>query len=206
MIVGRPAAAEPADVTGQAEPLSFEIAAQPLPSALDAYGAATGLQILYDSRLAVGRRSGGVKGRLAPAAALKILLDGTGLTALYAGADAFAVVPVSPGAPTDAGRGAVGYGHYFGILQAGIADAFCRHPATIPGRYRIALKFWIGPAGEILRPELLGSTNDPGRDSAIAETLRHITIDQPPPVGMPQPVTMIIAPRPPEKTGDCTAE
>ena len=209
-------AAMPASAVGQGreegtattptKPIAFDIAAQPLQSALDAYGAATGLEVLYDSRLAAGRRSGGVAGALTPATALQTLLQGTGLRALYAGANAFAVVPAPPVAvpPLNAAGNAAAYRQYFGVIQANIADAFCRQAETVPGAYRLALRFWIGPTGAILRPELLGSTDNAERDAAIAEALRQVTLSPPPPIGMPQPITMVVAPRRPEQTGDCS--
>jgi hypothetical protein len=207
LVACRPAKADGQEgETGQTGGVHFDVSAQPLQSALDAYSAATGLEVLYDSGLASERRSGGVKGTLTPAAALKALLEGTGLTALYAGSNAFAVIPAPASVPTpNMAQGAIGYEQYFGLIQASIAEAFCKDAETIPGHYRIALKFWIGPAGEILRPELLSSTHDLARDSAISSNLKHVTIGRMPPVGMPQPITMIIAPRPPEKTGDCVA-
>jgi hypothetical protein len=49
-------------------------------TALDAYAAATGLQVLYDGALAAGRRSNAVSGVLMPDVALRVLLEETGLS------------------------------------------------------------------------------------------------------------------------------
>ena len=64
--------------------VDFDIGGQPLVSALDAYSAATGLQVVYDATLAGGRRAQAVKGSMAPDMALQLLLEGTGLVAVYA--------------------------------------------------------------------------------------------------------------------------
>jgi iron complex outermembrane recepter protein len=59
--------------------LAHEIAAQPLPKALDAFARQTGLQFIYVSRLAEGRRSGRVPAGLQLSTALDRILAGTGL-------------------------------------------------------------------------------------------------------------------------------
>ncbi|PAM96970.1 hypothetical protein CJI59_37590, partial [Streptomyces sp. Alain-F2R5] len=74
-------------------PIDFDIAAQPLVSALDAYSAATGLQVVYDATLAEGRRAQAVRGSMAADVALQLLLEDTGLVAVYAATNAFTIVP-----------------------------------------------------------------------------------------------------------------
>jgi iron complex outermembrane recepter protein len=59
--------------------LAHEIAAQPLPQALDAFARQTGLQLIYVSRLTEGRRSGRAPAGLQLSAALGRILAGTGL-------------------------------------------------------------------------------------------------------------------------------
>ena len=181
-------------------PIGFDIPAQPLTSALDAYAAATGLEALYDSDLAAGRRSTVVSGVLVPDVALRVLLEGTGLTVLYT-ENAFAVVPMSSNQQGN-GRG-LDHLPYLAIVQGRIERAFCQHPETMPGQYRVALRFRIGTSGEVLHPELLGKTGDLQRDGMIADLLRNLSIGRSPPPGMPQPVIMIVSPRPPALTGDC---
>lgn len=71
-----------AQVSGD-QRIAFDIPAQPLDAALTAYFRATGVQLLYDSALATGRRSGPVRGNFTPREALRLLLRGTGLIARY---------------------------------------------------------------------------------------------------------------------------
>lgn len=77
----------------QDDQVRFEIAAQPLADALDAYSAATGLEVFYDGALVAGRDSRFIQGLLEPKAALRELLAGTGLTARNTGMRSFTLVP-----------------------------------------------------------------------------------------------------------------
>lgn len=184
-------------------PIDFDIAAQPLVSALDAYSAATGLQVVYDATLAEGRRAQAVRGSMAPDVALQLLLEDTGLVAVYAATNAFTIVPAP--APRQAAS-MRGFMPYLAAVQGRVEEAFCRSSLTAPGGYRIKFRFWIGHGGEVLQPQLLGSTDDRARDQAIAALLRSVVIGRPPPPDMPQPVMMAVSPRPPSETGDCARD
>lgn len=194
-------AATAEDIAGARQAVDFDIGGQPLASALDAYSTATGLQVVYDGALALGLHSRPVVGAMSPEAALRALLDGTGLMAVYA-PDAFTIVP-APAAPSRPAVTLDGFMPYLAAVQGRVEHAFCDQPVTRPGGYRIRFRFWIGPGGEVLRPQLLGSSSDGGRDQAIMRTLGGLRIDRPPPPGMPQPVVMAIASRSPADTGDC---
>ncbi|MGA3156252.1 MAG: TonB-dependent receptor [Steroidobacteraceae bacterium] len=63
--------------------LSIDAAAQPLAQALANFAERTGLQLVYVSRLAGGKRSHPLPAGLAPAPALAKLLEGTGLAFVY---------------------------------------------------------------------------------------------------------------------------
>lgn len=82
LTIGQSAAAAQPAASGQGEraPVTFDIAAQPLTSALHAFAETTGLQVSYPAELADGVSSPGVAGRYEPEAALRALLAGTGLT------------------------------------------------------------------------------------------------------------------------------
>ena len=62
-----------------ANQLSFDIPAQALVKALAQFSDVTGLQLVYETKLASGKRSPAVAGVLAPPDALTRLLAGTGL-------------------------------------------------------------------------------------------------------------------------------
>jgi TonB C terminal len=180
--------------------VDFDIPAQPLSAAIDAYATASGVALLYEQNVVAGIRSNAVSGPLVPDAALRLLLQGTGLQVLYAAPNTFTLVP---GAASRANGLPLEYVRYYAAIQSDVENAFCRRRETRPGPYQVAIRFWIAPSGDVRQPELLNSTEDIARDRAVIDQLHWLRIREPPPPNMPQPVTMMIAPRPPEATGDC---
>lgn len=190
--------------------LTFDIPSQPLTSALESYGATSRREVLYDARLATGRLSSEVRGVFAPSEALQILLDGTGLVGRLTSENAVVIVPSAPaaGQPTtpdvDARKGdPVVRARYYAVVQERVRDAFCRDILLRPGRYRIAVQFWIAPTGSVQQTRLLSKTGDDRVDRAIEATLRGLRMNEAPPPGISQPLTMVVAPRPSERTLDC---
>jgi TonB family protein len=190
-------------VAGTGEILAFDIPAQSLGAAIEAYGAATGLQVLYDARLASGRKSNEIKGAYVPPTAMRLLLAGTGLEARYAAREALIIVPAQvthTAAPADIGaialRGATELQRrYYALVQAGIANAFCSMAATRSARFRVAVSFWLDQTGSVARFDLLSSTGDPNLDGAIASAMRRVAVGEPPPAVLVQPFTTVIVPR-----------
>lgn len=191
----------------------FDIPAQSLASALDAYSKTTGVVIAYNGNLAVGRVSNPVQGQFNPQQAILLLLQGSGLVADYTAPDAIVVVPApnetfvtrSPAAIAQAAlsqQSAIER-RYSALLQERLNNALCAQRATRPGAYRAAISFWIGPSGSVTRVKLLGTTGDPQRDAAIAEAANRVSAGEAPPVQMTQPFTMVILPRASGGTVDC---
>ena len=190
--------------------MPFDIPSQPLTSALERYGATARREVLYDARLATGRRSSEVRGDFAPSDALQVLLDGTGLVGRLTSENAVVIVPSSPAAGQPAApdidpkkADLVIRARYYAQVQERVRDAFCRDSLLRPGRYRIAVQFWIASTGAVQQTRLLGKTGDARVDSAIETTLRGLRIKDVPPPGISQPLTMVVAPRPSEQTQDC---
>lgn len=190
--------------------ITFDIPSQPLTSALESYGAASKREVLYDARLATGRRSGEVRGVFASSEALRILLDGTGLVGRLTSENAVVIVPSSPAAgqratpDIDARRAdPVVRDRFYAVVQERVRDAFCKDAVLRPGRYRIAIQFWIASTGTVEQARLLGKTGDARIDGAIETTLRGLKMREAPPPGISQPLTMVVAPRPPDQTLDC---
>ncbi|HEY3599396.1 MAG TPA: secretin and TonB N-terminal domain-containing protein [Paraburkholderia sp.] len=183
--------------------LRFDIAAQPLAAALEQYGTVSGSPVFFDSSQVAGRTSTAVQGWYAPEAALRILLENTGLTAQYDGtgqADAFVLkaaeaqpAVAAPIAPE--GTAAQLSTRYDGLVQSTVEDAFCDTPLLAPGGYRTAISFGIDGDGRIKRARLLHGTGDRDRDLAILLALQRIQLDEAPPPGMAQPLYMVILPR-----------
>lgn len=69
----------------QPQTQTFNIPAQPLDSALSAFGRATGIQIIYDSAITAALRSSPVRGSFTPSEALSRLLAPTGLAPRFTG-------------------------------------------------------------------------------------------------------------------------
>lgn len=101
---------------------AYDIPAQPLPSALTAFGRQSGLQVSVPAALARGRTSGAVSGRLSANEAVSRLLAGTGLTYRIQGD----VLTLSP-APTAEGATQLGalrvQGDVAGAGQGGASGA-----------------------------------------------------------------------------------
>ncbi|AHC48578.1 hypothetical protein AX27061_4119 [Achromobacter xylosoxidans NBRC 15126 = ATCC 27061] len=186
--------------------IPFDIAAQPLDAALAAYTQATGMAVLVTSRVTAGRQGAAVRGRLAPREALRQLLAGTGLQARYTSASAFTLVeaaaPAAAARPPAAGAPAGAVTRYAGVLQNTVTRALCQWTGAQFGRYRASLQLWIGRNGVVRQARVLAGTGDARRDEALAGVLAGLIMDTPPPADLPQPVTIVLAPRP-DPRADC---
>src|SRR5580658_7636932 len=69
--------------TASADPARFDIAAQPLPTALKNFAAQAKMQLLYRYDIVSHKTASPVTGQLERHAALELLLRGTGLEAVY---------------------------------------------------------------------------------------------------------------------------
>jgi hypothetical protein len=186
-----------AAAASQETTIKFDIEAQPLASALDRYGDATGREVFYDTALAQGRRSGGVKGTFGPVGALQVLLEGTGLSARFMADGSFVLLSTPPLSRQPAVRAAPPAVHqrYYARIQENLRDAFCRRSDAQPGRYRVVAVLWIGPYGDVQRVQRLGSAGTIDVDRGIDATLRGLRLDEPPPAGFKQPVLIMIVPQ-----------
>lgn len=79
-------------VAGATETVSFQIPAQPLSAAINAFIRQSGWQISYSSALAAGKTSTAVSGSLTPSAALQLMVQGTGVTVRISGPGSAALV------------------------------------------------------------------------------------------------------------------
>jgi hypothetical protein len=205
-LIGNPTGelmAKDAALATSMQTIAYDIPAQALDSALAAYIRISGAQVFYETDLTAGLQSTPVKGQFPPDLALRALLEGTRLIGRRTDIDAFIITPASredPGASVTA----FAWGSPFvSALQTGVLSALCRNSKTRPGNYKIAFELWIAPTGAVQRSALVGSTSDVARDAALVSTLQGITLGLAPPIGMPQPVIMAIAPR---DSGDCAGQ
>jgi hypothetical protein len=194
----------PGAVALEHAPLVFDIAPQPLASALSRYGDLSGREVLYSTALVQGRVSASARGVLTPETALSRLLDGTGLSARFMPDGSFvlttgstnqqSLVQAAPGSAQDS---------YYGRIQASLRRALCASVGGHPGQYRIAALFWIGSSGEVARYERLGTAGNSDLDRTIDQTLQDLQIGAPPPAGFRQPVLTMVVPKSSGVTMDC---
>ncbi len=211
------AAAEDRQTANPGTPITFHIPAQPLANALQAYGEKAGVQVLYESNSAIGRKSSAVDGDYVAEDALNLLLTGTDLRVQYIRPDAITLAlpsavadtpPASPlmtadlslgtlrvRAPSD-GDEMARFRDYSESVQIDVQKALQKNAKTRAGSYRATVELWIDPSRTVQRTELFRSTGDEDRDAAVATAIRGLTISRPVPVNLPQPVRVVIVVKP----------
>jgi hypothetical protein len=185
------------DNKGNAEQqIELDIPAQSLETALGAFGAATQIQLFANAELTSGRQSRSLKGKFIPRAALDTLLAGTGLAARAIDDQGFTLVALPTAAVVAQDRAVspsvLRFNRYSAALQDAVRNALCQHDDTAPGSYRVLARFWIASTGAVARAELVTSTGETQRDGALTAAFQHLAIGTVPPVGMPQPVTLLV--------------
>jgi hypothetical protein len=171
-------------------PLQFAIPARPLAAALDAYSRVTGLELFYDGELVIGRRSKAIEGLLAPDAALRELLAGSGLVARGTGPNSFTISPALPSRVAD-----TTYQSYFAAIQMRVSQVLCGRAETRPGPVDLLIQLWIASSGTVQRVQLLDKSDDDARENAFVAALRGVPIGTTPPTGLPQPIIMAVLAR-----------
>ena len=87
----------PAQTATEEARIAFDIPAQPLESAVTAFGFQSGHQVAVDQATLTGRKSNAVRGSFTPAEALNRLLAGTGVTYRLIDENSVTLVAASPG-------------------------------------------------------------------------------------------------------------
>jgi len=178
---------------------TFVIPAQPLDQALAAFSVSTGLQMLYDSSLAEGRRSSSVSGRMQPREALALMLVGTGLTArftsggavvIYAGStSAVTLNPITATAAAVIGRsGASAEARaYAEAVQRQTVEALRQDASLSGGDYALSVRLWVAEDGAARRVEVLNGSGEAVRDADFMALASKLRFPAPPP-DLPQPM------------------
>ncbi|RUL75244.1 secretin and TonB N-terminal domain-containing protein [Dyella choica] len=183
--------------------IAFDMPPQSLLTALRTYSELTGQAVLVDNALAAGRHSPGIHGSYGKTEALQKLLAGTGLVASFSSDQAFTLKLSEVDVAVDgtARKGAQSLGmeenqavieHYAGKIQRPIEVALCQSEETRPGTYRLALQIWIAASGRIEKARLLSPVGSQ-RDDEVRKALNALELE-PPPSGMPQPITLLLLP------------
>lgn len=196
--------------------IAFDMQAQRLGDAIEIYSRATGVDILLDAQHAQ-RLSGAVAGTLTAQEALDAMLEGTGLEARRAGANAVVIQAVRPPAaaagsalPEAAGmeesgfkEGEVLHQSYAAQVQQALRGTLCGSALTRPGSYRLALQLRLDSRGMVERFRLLSTTGEPARDAAVQSRVRTLSVGSPPPPSLPQPLVVLLLPEGPGAQADC---
>ncbi len=182
-------------ISSKANQIEFDIPAQPLIEALEAFSASSGYQVLVADPAAAAFRSSSIKGLLLPRDALIGIVAATGLKIRYTATTSVILVPDRSTASTQFtstdGLAAVEKTQFDGALQGAVLRALCRDAGLRRGNYRLALDIWVRSSGQVDRVELLGSTGSVYLDDRIITTLRSV-VSSPPVRGLTQPTTMLI--------------
>jgi hypothetical protein len=195
--------------------MAFNIPAQPLIDALQAYSQQAGVQVMFETTSAAGLRSLPVNGEFTPQVALLMLLADTDLKVRYSRSNAVTLArasapdpdepPINPPVSADITLGTLrvrgtseasdrNLGEYIGLLQSDIQKALKKSGRNRRGEYRVAVKLWVTPSSRVVdRAELDGSTGDLDRDSLITESLRGLVLSQQAPPNMPLPIRFMIS-------------
>jgi outer membrane biosynthesis protein TonB len=113
--------------------------------------------------------------------------------------------PDSYGLSDKAGNGRIGgngdgskWGWYASQVQARIQQALQQNRRTRTASLSVNIRVWPDTTGRISRAQLAGSTGDASLDSALRdEVLTGLQLQEPPPAGMPAPITLHVTARRP---------
>lgn len=208
--------AAPASLQAQspdtADERRYDIPERPVAQALAEFATVSGVNIIYRQSLAADRRSTALSGKFAAPAALRRLLQGTGLAARFTSPTS-AIIYVEGGPPPSAPRAAgaasavaslrldmaevraprtVGkpdrsaFDHYAQRVQTEILDRLKRDGAYQGRKFRIEIAVTVDPAGRVAELALLRSSDDAAWDARVRELLLGETLRSPPPAGFTQ--------------------
>jgi protein TonB len=90
------------------------------------------------------------------------------------------------------------WGWYASQVQSRIQQALQQNRKTRTASLSVNVRVWPDASGRINRAQLAGSTGDPTLDSALRdEVLTGLQLEEPPPEGMPAPITLHLTARRP---------
>ena len=111
-----------------------------------------------------------------------------------AGGDAFGLAARHGGADL-LGTGTAIFGRYTSLLKDAIQDRLSDNEKIRHGTYSAAVRVWINADGSIQKAVLVQSTGKRELDGVIEHEARLARVSEPPPLEMPQPITLRIVSR-----------
>ena len=202
-------AQSPAQPDAQAaapQAIDFDIPALPLEQALQRYGRTTRQPALFASDMVAGLVSSPVRGRHSASQALRLLLEGTGLSSDRVETQAGTTFLLRPATGTAAAVPAprLALDGFAGLLQSRTMQVLCADLRTRPGTFRVLFQFALDASGAVESARLLDSSGDTSRDAVLLAALRRLRLNVAPPAGfVGQPLTMALAPTPAGAASPC---
>lgn len=205
-LAAQPARAQPSVTT------RFDIASQPLASALAEFAGVSGVDIAYRQNLAVTRRSGPVRGDLSAPVGLHLLLEGTGLVARFTGPRAAIIfepgatdvpaprrggaaipslrldmaevrAPMMVGSPDRAGH------RHYALAAENEIRAWLRDADDYEGRaLRLEIRIFVDPRGRIRQVTVRRPSSEAAWDAQVARILTGRSLSHPPPGDLSEPL------------------
>lgn len=205
------AAAAPlvAQTTAAMDERRYDIPAQPVAQAIAEFATVSGVSIIYRQSLASDRQSTPLSGVYAAPAALRRLLEGTGLSARFTGPSSAIIFVEGQPPPND--RSASGaaaslgqlhldmaevraphrvgkpdssaFNHYARRVQTEIFDRLRRDGAYEGRSFRIEIAVTVDPTGRIAEVEFLRASAEPEWDARVHRVLVGALLSSAPPEG-----------------------
>lgn len=89
-----------------------------------------------------------------------------------------------------------GGGWYGGVIERELQRALARDERIRGMEFRVVLKLWLGPDGQLQRFEIAQSSGDAKADAAIRQALGEMPpLRDRPPEGLPQPISLRVTSR-----------
>lgn len=179
----------------------YDIAAQPLTSALEAFARTSGVGLFYKNAVTEGRTSTPVHGSMTPQSALHLLLMDTGLTAKFTRPGAAIIYPASGEPPPDESEalpslrldmmevraapiiGGPDRAAYQRYAQAALLDIYrlLRQDPVLSSRaFSVRLSMMIDADGKIRRLRFIEGSGDEACDTQISRILVGKMLASPP--------------------------
>ncbi|MEA3390824.1 TonB C-terminal domain-containing protein [Sphingopyxis indica] len=188
----------------------YDIPAQPVAQAIAEFATVSGVNIIYRQSLAGARQSTPLSGVYAAPAALRHLLQGTGLSARFTGPNSAVIFVEGQPPPTDRAGNAVtaspsalhldmaevraprlvgrrdpsAYNHYAQRVQTEIFERLKRDGAYEGRSFRIEIAVSVDPTGRIDEVRLMRGSSEPDWDARVRQILFGTLISSPPPEGL----------------------
>ncbi|RZN15366.1 STN domain-containing protein [Bradyrhizobium sp. Leo121] len=188
--------------------MMFVIPSQHLGAALRAFSTTAQIELFYESSIISGKRSFPVHGTFAPEAAMRVMLQGTGLSsASFEHGTITILSPATKGHDAAelklAKLGVAQFSSYLALVQASLDQTLCHVPIVAGDPDELLARLWISPAGGVQHADLLSSTGSDARDRVYLATLARVATGERPPAAMPQPINLMLMPKKTQRSAAC---